>query len=448
MNKRLLMLLISLSFFIFSLSPVSAKTTIKAKDYFNLGMKYYKQYKYDDALKNFNLAISLDSKYIDAYLYKGLAIYWGYNDFNEAITCYDKAIQLSPKYPDVYYWKGNALYCLEEFKEAIKNYDIAIKLKPKYAEAYGNKGQSLEALENYKDALTNYKKALQLNPNLGYVYHRIGRIYLNSKNYKEALQYFNKAITLIPKYAPLYKDNGDALYYLGKFEEALNSYNNAIKLNPNYAEATYKKCIVLATLDKTSESMQSLKDAVEIDKSYLFQAVNEQALKKIINSDEFYNKFGDPDVIKLFGTKFMNYDILSDNIFKGMKFTEVNTTGNIDEDNSIKEKALKILNDLFGGNIYDSLSADNCNIYDSQYKSDIIDIGSMYKNDKEIDSNLNVSISNEQIIAVGSIDNTIKTVILKVHENITMTGMNSQTDEYLILLNTGGTWKYFWQLFE
>jgi tetratricopeptide (TPR) repeat protein len=50
----------------------------------------------------------------------------------EAINEYDKAIKIDPKYVDAYNNKGNALSDLGRIEEAIIEYDEAIKIDPKF----------------------------------------------------------------------------------------------------------------------------------------------------------------------------------------------------------------------------------------------------------------------------------------------------------------------------
>ncbi|KJV52236.1 TPR repeat-containing protein 08 [Orientia tsutsugamushi] len=56
--------------------------------------------------------------------------------YQDAIKNYDIAIKYKPDSAEAYINKGVALNELGQYQEAIENFDIAIKYKPDLAEAY------------------------------------------------------------------------------------------------------------------------------------------------------------------------------------------------------------------------------------------------------------------------------------------------------------------------
>lgn len=75
-----------------------------AEEYFNIGKSLYKLGKYEEAIKNYNLAIK----------YK-------------------------PDCAKFYNSKGITLNTLKQYQEAIDNYDLTIRYDSSFAEAYNNK---------------------------------------------------------------------------------------------------------------------------------------------------------------------------------------------------------------------------------------------------------------------------------------------------------------------
>ena len=92
--------------------------------------------KYDEAIKAYDEAISLDSNNTAAWVSKGNALN-NKKKFDDAIKAYDEAIRRNPM---AWYNKGIALKDQDNFDEAIKAYDEAIRLNPKYAAAWNSKG--------------------------------------------------------------------------------------------------------------------------------------------------------------------------------------------------------------------------------------------------------------------------------------------------------------------
>jgi tetratricopeptide (TPR) repeat protein len=65
----------------------------------------------------------------------------------EAVKNYDKAIKLDSIYYAAYNNKGVSLDYLERYEEAIENYDKALELYPNYIQAYNNKRIALEKIK-------------------------------------------------------------------------------------------------------------------------------------------------------------------------------------------------------------------------------------------------------------------------------------------------------------
>lgn len=92
---------------------------------------------YEEAIKDFDKAIELDSNYLSAYNNRGISkAKLGNNE--EAIKDFNKAIELNPNISEAYNNRGNAKNNLKQYEEAIKDFDKAIKLKANNAQAYLN----------------------------------------------------------------------------------------------------------------------------------------------------------------------------------------------------------------------------------------------------------------------------------------------------------------------
>ena len=92
-GKKLMLILIPLllrlgvgGFFVYSRQPA-----VRLKRYMDLGMKYLSEMKYEEALLNFEKAISLDPKAVDAYIAMA-GIYERQEDLNAATRCMEDGI--------------------------------------------------------------------------------------------------------------------------------------------------------------------------------------------------------------------------------------------------------------------------------------------------------------------------------------------------------------------
>lgn len=117
-----------------------------SKSYYARGVIYAKEGRYDEAIIDFEKAISLgtyDNKYLlnikcgDAYAKKG--------NYDLAIEYYEIAIQISPRLSDAYYSRGKLYLDLKYYNDAIMDFSHAISINPYFSEAYKERGNAYMA---------------------------------------------------------------------------------------------------------------------------------------------------------------------------------------------------------------------------------------------------------------------------------------------------------------
>ena len=87
--------------------------------------------------------------------------------YDEALADYDKAISLNPKYAEGHNNRGIALKELGRFDESLKAYNQAILLKPEYAEPYFNKSLQMLLLGDFKAGWPLYEWRWKTKQNTG-----------------------------------------------------------------------------------------------------------------------------------------------------------------------------------------------------------------------------------------------------------------------------------------
>jgi tetratricopeptide (TPR) repeat protein len=144
---------------IFLANPVFAEDISLCKEGWNATESGF----HADAIRLFNKCIEKGnlSKSSLARTYRNLGIASKRNgQFKEAIKNYDLALSLAPDDPwDDYVNRGNAWSELGEYQKAFNDYDKAMELRPNYNEAYFNRGIVYEKQNNFKKALEEFKKA-------------------------------------------------------------------------------------------------------------------------------------------------------------------------------------------------------------------------------------------------------------------------------------------------
>lgn len=105
---------------------------LAAIGYNNLGNRYFKYGKLQEALANYNKATKLDSNYVRAYYNKGV-IYTELKDHTSAIEEYSKSINIDKEFSDAYLNRANEYYYINKFKFAMEDYIDCLKYDPNNA---------------------------------------------------------------------------------------------------------------------------------------------------------------------------------------------------------------------------------------------------------------------------------------------------------------------------
>ncbi len=221
---------------LFLISIPLISQNVKNDPYFEKGEKAMLHKKFNEAVKQYTLALDNNPKSIPALSRRGQA-YMFLNKFQEAINDFTKIIQINPSLPDVYNYRGLAFGYLGEIDKAINDFDKAINLDKKFAEAYLNRGTAWASKSEYEKALKDYTQAINLNKNNAEAYYQRGIAYYNLDNLSKALNDFTQAIQKGIPLAKVYYYRGNTYYKLKNYNKAIQDYSKAIQLDPNDTEA-------------------------------------------------------------------------------------------------------------------------------------------------------------------------------------------------------------------
>ena len=167
--------------------------------------------------------------------------------YEKAVSEYEKAIALNPKSVEAYNGVGIAYAMLKRYSNAIDAQNEALALQPEFAEAYAGLGLVYLMQNEYDLALTHYRRVVTLNPQFLDAHLKIGIILLNQQQYAEAASAYQKAIELNPDKAETYHNLGLCYAHQGKTAEALSNFEWSAKvaqknqgsLNGNVVKSTF-----------------------------------------------------------------------------------------------------------------------------------------------------------------------------------------------------------------
>jgi len=111
----------------------------------------------------------------------------------EAMADFNKALSLNADYDMALFNRGSQYGERGQFKESLADLDKAIRINGKLSEAYKMRGQVYAMTGRSQEALADFNKALALNPEFAEVYFNLGIFYYNAGNKAEACKNFSKA---------------------------------------------------------------------------------------------------------------------------------------------------------------------------------------------------------------------------------------------------------------
>lgn len=164
---------------------------------------------YDKVISSFNKMNIREAKY-DPAIWNNLGIaYAKKGNFEEAIKAYEMGLSLDDKLPELNNNLGNAYlsFALELkktflFSQSLKYYKKAIELDPEYPAPYHGLGRAYKYDGNLEGAIYCWEKALEADPKFSPALFDLAQTYLNTGDKAKALQVLSdfkeRCYSLIP----------------------------------------------------------------------------------------------------------------------------------------------------------------------------------------------------------------------------------------------------------
>src|SRR5262245_20243989 len=109
--------------------PDRSEDDFQKRDLYNKGVNDMSNEKFIDAIRNFDLALSLDPQYVDAWIKRGYAHFLR-DEYIVAISYYDKALETDVNNAEAWNLKGLAYYKMKNYDKAIECCEKAVDINP------------------------------------------------------------------------------------------------------------------------------------------------------------------------------------------------------------------------------------------------------------------------------------------------------------------------------
>jgi protein O-mannosyl-transferase len=154
-----------------------------------------KQGKIEEALREYDNVLSKNSNSKEAHFGLGLLAAQQGNT-GQAVASYSRALELDPSFAEVHINFGALYMQMGDVASALEQYDQALRILPFSASAHYNRAIALRKLKRTKDAIAAYEQAVQLEPtfvaariNLGILYHERRKIDESIEQFDAVLRY-------------------------------------------------------------------------------------------------------------------------------------------------------------------------------------------------------------------------------------------------------------------
>ena len=173
--------------------------SLYALAYAGLGRAYVYQYEHTKASlligrveRNSRRALELDDRLAEARMTLGL-LYVKTGDYDAAIREYDLALVLDSTNADIFLDKAYVYEQLTRLDEAEATYLQGLKVRPDYHRLYNKLGHLYMRSRRYEEAATQFRTIIDLTPDNIWGYNNLGAVYYLEKRYDEARGWFERS---------------------------------------------------------------------------------------------------------------------------------------------------------------------------------------------------------------------------------------------------------------
>lgn len=190
----------------------------------------YAHYHINDslAMADFNRAIRLDAKCVDAYLGRAwLKI--NQSDEEAALKDLEKIIQIKPDYAEAHYMHGNVQYFFAEYDKAIADFDKALKADSMHYDALSLRAAAKMFSGRAAEALADHNLLERRHPKEFDNYFDRGKCYQLLGKHRECIAEFDKILNKDEDIVEAYLYRGASKEVSGQMTEADKDYQKFMK---------------------------------------------------------------------------------------------------------------------------------------------------------------------------------------------------------------------------
>jgi len=228
----------------------------------NRAFVYYKLKQYNNALKDYQMLLKLDTSRQDVKQYI-INIMLESNENNLAKETILRLLSNNNKVGELWNSLGNYYFKSKQPDSAIWAYSKAIELKPA-AMFFYNRANVYSQLNNFDLALSDYNKAISIDSTNADYYLNRGITYFAQKKHIDALNNFNRAIALKPDKVDYYFNRSTLYISIKQFNLAIADLSKVIELQPNNSEALVRRSFLYYQLNELKLACKDIQKVIDL----------------------------------------------------------------------------------------------------------------------------------------------------------------------------------------
>lgn len=236
---------------------------VHAEVHNNLGVVYYKQGNFADALTHYAQAVQLQPDYLEAHLNLGL-LFLQRGEQDAAIKQFCNALAL---YPDSFtaHWQLANLYLMgDRLDDAIKHYRVVLQKQPEHIEALNNLGVVLLKQNKPGDAIEYFNKVLILDPHQQNARSNLAAVLLQLDRFKDAIWHYQLYLRLTPDDSDAHYNLGVAYMAAGHLTDAIQEFEKTLELVSGHVDALCNLGAVYLKLEDRAQAVNYYRRALEL----------------------------------------------------------------------------------------------------------------------------------------------------------------------------------------
>ena len=215
-------------------------------------------------------AISLRPNYWGVYSWLGV-FYYNQTRYEEAVNQFEKVIELAPANYRGYSNLGAMYVAQGKYTQALAPLEKSIEIRPNL-EAFNNLGNAYFQLRRFSDAAIAFQRGLNLDDSDWLLWGNLGdSLYWSGRNRAEAVAAYGKAIVICESKLQVNPKDATVLAFLADYNamsqhhgKAVEQIERAIALAPEDGEVRLRAALVYNQLGDTEPCLASLEKAVAV----------------------------------------------------------------------------------------------------------------------------------------------------------------------------------------